>query len=217
MGENEQGGILRTVVVIGIIAMIAAVVIGTVIGLNHKMNVLSTNTMNHVNRVGKPYTTGLEEMKHFDKYNDVSNWGGKWLNLPKVGNIKPNQWRECQFDLKVSMKTAISLDINAYPANQHAGGNNDWDDVRKRSVVATNANTGQSFDIVKNGNTQHFEAEPNVVYHFDVKSYNNKPYTLNDADAGGGATSAISVATHGEPFQIQVTNFEAATYSEDIE
>lgn len=37
MGENEQGGMLRTVVVIGLVAMIAAVVIFAVVGLKNNM------------------------------------------------------------------------------------------------------------------------------------------------------------------------------------
>lgn len=218
MGEKEQGGMLRNVVILGLIALISAVVIGVVVGLNHKMNVLGTNTVNAVDRTGKAYNTGLEETKHFDKYDDISGWGGKWLNLPRVGEIAPKQWREYRFDLKVSVKTPISFDINAYPLNQYAGTNNDWDDVSKRSIVATNTSTGQSFDILKaGGNMQRFEAEPNVVYHFDVKYYNDKSYTLSDVDAGGRSSSALSVATQGQAFQIQVTNLEAATYSDDIE
>lgn len=212
MGENEQGGMLRNVVILGLIALISAVVIGVVVGLNHKMNVLGTNTVNAVDRTGKAYNTGLEEMKHFDKYTDISNWGGKWLGLPKVGTIEPNQWREYRFDLKVSVKTGVSFDINAYPLNRYAGTNNDWDDASKRSIVVTDTRNGQSFDILK----QRFEAEPNVVYHFDVKYYNNKPYTLSDVDAGGGRPSALSIATQGQAFQIQVTNLEAATYNDDI-
>lgn len=47
MGENEQGGMLRTVVVIGLIAIIAAVVIFAVIGLNGNMkSSLKTSVQN---------------------------------------------------------------------------------------------------------------------------------------------------------------------------
>ena len=222
MGEKEQGGMLRNVVILGLIALISAVVIVIVVGLNHKMNVVGTNTVNAVDRTGKEYNTGLEEMKHFDKYNNISGWGGKWLYMPKVGNIEPKQWREYRFDLKVPVKTAITFDINAYPVDKTGltiPSSNSWsdsDDWSKRSIVATNTSNGHSFDILKNGGSmQHFEAEPNVVYHFDVKYYNNKSYTLKDVD--GGASSALSVATQGQAFQIQVTNLEAATYGDDIE
>ena len=42
MGENEQGGMLRTVIILGLIALIAAVVIGVVVGL--KNNTVNTQT-----------------------------------------------------------------------------------------------------------------------------------------------------------------------------
>lgn len=42
MGENEQGGMLRTVVVVGLVALIAAVIIGGVVGMKAS---LRTNTL----------------------------------------------------------------------------------------------------------------------------------------------------------------------------
>ena len=47
MGENEQGGMLRTVVVVGLIAMVALIVILSVVGLksNLRTNTLMAETM----------------------------------------------------------------------------------------------------------------------------------------------------------------------------
>ena len=42
MGENEQGGMLRVVVVVGLVALIAAVVTALVITLKNKMKTTST-------------------------------------------------------------------------------------------------------------------------------------------------------------------------------
>lgn len=42
MGENEQGGMLRSVIVVGLVALIAAVVIGGVVGMKAS---LRTNTL----------------------------------------------------------------------------------------------------------------------------------------------------------------------------
>lgn len=50
MGENEQGGMLRTVVVIGLVALIAAVVIGVVVGLKNNMVKSQTNTLQTVSK-----------------------------------------------------------------------------------------------------------------------------------------------------------------------
>lgn len=53
MGENEQGGMLRTVVVIGIIAMVALIITLGVVGLKDNMNkntdiAVGTSSMNRV-------------------------------------------------------------------------------------------------------------------------------------------------------------------------
>src|SRR5699024_5820822 len=105
----------RNVIILGLIALITAVVIGAVIGLNHKMNVLGTNTVNHVDRVGKAYNNKYEVDRHFEKYVvNVGGWHGVYLPMPAVGVIKPGQWREVHFDTKSKMDLALNFDINAY-------------------------------------------------------------------------------------------------------
>lgn len=48
MGENEQGGMLRVVVVVGLVALIAAVVTALVITLKNKMKSTATGASNDV-------------------------------------------------------------------------------------------------------------------------------------------------------------------------
>lgn len=48
MGENEQGGMLRVVVVVGLVALIAAVVTALVITLKNKMKTTSTAAQNGI-------------------------------------------------------------------------------------------------------------------------------------------------------------------------
>ena len=48
MGENEQGGMLRVVVVVGLVALIAAVVIAAVILLKNKMSDTSASATSGV-------------------------------------------------------------------------------------------------------------------------------------------------------------------------
>lgn len=50
MGENEQGGMLRTVVVIGLIALIAAVVTFGIIGLRNNMQSTQTTALQTVSK-----------------------------------------------------------------------------------------------------------------------------------------------------------------------
>lgn len=219
MGENEQSGMLRTVVVVGLVALIAAVVIGAVIGLNHKMTVVGTNTVNHVDRVGKPYNNKYEVNRHFDKYTvNVGGWHGVYLPMPEVGVIKPGQWREVHFDTKSKMNLALNFDINAYRADQPDDKivGNDWDDVGKRSFQVT-SETGEGIKPnTSNGYQPKYDTKANVTYHWVVKYYNNKSFDLKDL-VNGHSPSAVNVVTDGEAFDVAVTNFEAATYSDDIE
>ena len=48
MGENEQGGMLRVVVVVGLVALIAAVVTALVITLKDKMKATATGASDDV-------------------------------------------------------------------------------------------------------------------------------------------------------------------------
>ena len=50
MGENEQGGMLRTVVVIGIIAMVALIITLGVVGLKNNMTINQTNALQTVSK-----------------------------------------------------------------------------------------------------------------------------------------------------------------------
>lgn len=50
MGENEQGGMLRVVVVVGLVALIAAVVTALVITLKNKMKATSTEATDDVSK-----------------------------------------------------------------------------------------------------------------------------------------------------------------------
>lgn len=50
MGENEQGGMLRVVVVVGLVALIAAVVTALVITLKNKMKATSTGATDDVSK-----------------------------------------------------------------------------------------------------------------------------------------------------------------------
>lgn len=219
MGEKEQGGMLRNVIILGLIALIAAVVIGAVIGLNHKMNVLGTNTVNHVDRVGKAYNNKYEVNQHFEKYVvNVGGWHGKYLPMPNVGIIKPGQWREVHFDTRSKMDLALNFDINAYSANQPDDKivGNDWDDVSKRSIQVTSETGEEIKPNQPNGYQPKYDTKANVTYHWVVKYYNNRAFDLKD-EVNGHSSSSVNVVTDGKAFDIDVTNFEAATYNEDIE
>lgn len=55
MGENEQGGMLRTVVVVGLVALISAVVIFGITGLKASMTKNTATAVYNVDKTPKPY------------------------------------------------------------------------------------------------------------------------------------------------------------------
>ena len=94
MGENEQGGMLRTVVVVGLVAMVALIITLGVVGLKNNMtkntdNAVATASMNQVSDsefmnpflVNGPSNNGNSWYQMFDVHNGVS-WhvAGKYRN-----------------------------------------------------------------------------------------------------------------------------------------
>jgi len=57
MGENEQSGMLRSVVVLGLIAIISFVIIAGVVALKVMTNDTSDDTVSNMAKVAVPYTT----------------------------------------------------------------------------------------------------------------------------------------------------------------
>jgi len=57
MGEHEQGGMLRSVVVLGLIAIISFVIIAGVVALKVMTNDTSDDTVSNMAKVAVPYTT----------------------------------------------------------------------------------------------------------------------------------------------------------------
>lgn len=78
MGENEQGGMLRNVVILGLIALIAAVVIGLVVGLSSHMktssNTVSDTIQKNIKDVNGPgydvITDDFNTSKHYYDFDD---------------------------------------------------------------------------------------------------------------------------------------------------
>lgn len=74
MGENEQGGMLRTVVVVGLVALIAAVVIFGITGLKASMNKNSDTAVHKVERaqiIGKNLFVNSRKLWWYNSNNGV--------------------------------------------------------------------------------------------------------------------------------------------------
>lgn len=86
MGENEQGGMLRVVVVLGLIAIIAMTVIFGVTGLKSHVDETRTDAVNNVTMAGQNLLLGTKD------YNKVPYFGknDKWH---LVGYYAPDKYQ----------------------------------------------------------------------------------------------------------------------------
>lgn len=116
MGENEQGGMLRTVIVLGLIALIAAVVIGGVVGLKSDMNKHINNTTSLVEKQANA-ASGIDDY-------DTSNHDYTFDDTNKtavIGSIKSGKDKDKgsvvvpSYVMKSGVKyKVVAIDTKAY-------------------------------------------------------------------------------------------------------
>lgn len=121
MGENEQGGMLRTVVVVGLVALIAAAVIGGVIGLKSNMNKSIYAAMSVVEKTVA--TTSTVDGVVVDDY-DTSNHNYTFNDTNKtavIGKIKSGKDEDKgsvvvpSYVMKSGIKyKVVAIDTDAY-------------------------------------------------------------------------------------------------------
>lgn len=225
MGENEQGGMLRTVVVIGLIAIIAIVITVGVVGL--KSNMLK----NTDSAVGAVVTTKLPyEVKNpnisYEKYTPgTSSWGDHGFMVPAVGDIPTGNWRDVKMVASSEKKITVVFDINnEFKSDKYVG--NDNDDVPKRSVDVYSAADGSLIKhmpdtgMIMSSSSVRFTMEANTKYIFRIKYFNNSDKTfieMGQAVPGGDDgrfTHLNTSSTNGEAYKFNVESFEAATYED---
>lgn len=225
MGENEQGGMLRTVVVVGIVAMVALIVTLGVVGLKNNM------TKNTDRAVGAVVTTKLPyELKNpnisYQKYTPGTNsWGDNGFSFPVVGDIPTGSWRDVKMVASSEKQITIAFDINnAFKSDKYVG--NDNDDVSKRSIDVYSAADGSLIKhmagagMATSSNAK-FIMNANTKYIFRIKYFNNSGKTfvessnaLPDGYRGMQFTSVFTSSTNGEAYKFNVESFEAATYED---
>ena len=211
MGENEQGGMLRVVTVIGLVAIIAAVVIFGITGLKSNMSKNSDTAIYNVQKAGKPYQFQNNGNLHFDAYS-IGDWNGTFYRFPKIGSVPPGNWREVHLTVTPDQTSMLQLDINTYDSDLpgFSISNNDNDDISQRvndvydnGVLVGSAIPGKSSVKLEAGHS----------YQVISKWYNNKPRTLYDTDyAGGGATAIVLGTPNGSAGSFKISDVEAATY-----
>ena len=214
MGENEQGGMLRTVVVVGLVALIVIVITLGVVGMKASMTKNTATAVYNVEKTPKPYPFPNNGDVQFEKY-QVSGWNGPYYDLPVSDNIQPGCWREFHATIAPETDATMQVDINAFDLDNPDGnpGYNDSDDVNKREVkmyengnLVQNMGEGYTKANLKAGHT----------YQILVKYHNNRPRTLYDSatkDRTGVLPTRFYIGTpDGSAGKVKVTDLEAATY-----
>jgi len=212
MGEKEQSGMLRNVVVIGIIAIIAMTVIFAVVNLTGTMTKNSDKAVGTIATTAVPYGVTNSDVK-YEKYTPSSTansgWGDHATYFPVVGDIPTNSWREDRLVVRSSERVYIRVDVNNNPEAMTT--KNDNDDLAKRSL-----------DIYKDGvqivstNSLYNKVwlDKDTDYTIVVKYFNNSGQTFIERadDRSYRVTDILSGTEDGSSYNFQIKSFEAATY-----
>lgn len=213
MGENEQGGMLRTVIVVGIIALIAAVITLGVVSLKSNMHKNTNKAVGAVATATVPFSS-----KHHTNYvsKEVSLSSDNTV-FPIIGDIPPNSWREVHIEFTVDKPVNVQVDINdSYGTNRSS--TNDNDDLSKRELdIYQNGVLTQTKFIGKWTDASKFIAQPNINYVMVVKYFNNTAdvFTENEStDLWQHTPNLWTKAVDGSAYQFNIKSFEAATYDD---
>ena len=223
MGENEQGGMLRTVVVVGLVALIAAVVMMGVVGMKASMTKNTDNAVSTVATTKLPYELKNPNIS-YQKYTPGTNSGGTNL-FPVVGDIPTGSWRDVKIVASSDKQITVAFDINnEFKSDKYI--RNDNDDISKRSIDVYSAADGSlikhmagaGMNVVSNTK---FTMDANTKYIFRVKYFNNSGKTFIETEQAvpgnyqtSQFTGMFTSSTNGEAYKFNVESFEAATYDD---
>ncbi len=208
MGENEQGGMLRTVVVVGLVALIALIITLGVVGLKNNM---TKNTNSAVGAVVKTKWPYYGKDISFTNYTPAKYaWIGPRYRLPYIGDIPVNNWRDIM--LKLTVKTTdvfATIDVNNY-LKAYGYGDNDNDDMSKRTFEIRNAATNE---LISKNDTAKLKA--GTTYSISIRYFNNTSHVLYDSkDENARTAIAIIAVDSHSPISVTIDSIEAATYDD---
>lgn len=223
MGENEQGGMLRTVVVVGLVAMVALIITLGVVGLKNNMTKNTDTAVGTVVKTQLPYELANPNISYEEYTPGANSWGDNVFLFPEVGDIPTNNWRDVKMVASSNKQLTISIDISdEFKTDKFVG--NDNDDVTKRSIDIYLAEDGSlikhmSGAALATSSNVKFTMAANTKYIFRVKYFNNSGKTFvesTEAFAGGYRgwqfTNVYTSSDNGEAYKFDVESFEATTY-----
>ena len=216
MGENEQGGMLRTVVVVGLVALIAVAITMGVVGLKASMNKNTDRAVGAVVTTKVPYSVQNPDVT-YEKYtpDNAANWGWGHARsfFPVVGDIPNNSWREDRLVVNASERIYAHVDIDDNP--EVLTKTNDNDDYSKRLLEVYDEN-GNKVSSNNPGDKVYLDKDKD--YTLIVKYFNNSGQTFIERDEFAHDAWRMSIlftgTDDGSPYRLKIKSFEAATYDD---
>lgn len=216
MGENEQGGMLRTVVVIGIIAMVALIITLGVVGLKNNMSKNTDSAVGTVVMTKVPYTVQNADVDYvnYPPLTNNGNLGDNRFTFPVIGDIPANSWREVRMEVESNKRTWIKLDINTNYKVSQPGNNYDAIAYRQLLVYDNNGNLIQKANDSQMASGKIY-LEKDTNYVFVIKYYNDKGQSLVEDRSKPDwhdLTMLYTGVDDSSAYNFKVKAFEAATY-----
>ena len=210
MGENEQGGMLRIVVVVGLVAMVALIITLGVVGLKNNMSKNTDRAVGTIVTTKSPY---YGKDISFTNYTPAKYaWIGPRYRLPYIGDIPVNNWRDIM--LKLTVKTTdvyATIDVNNYLKPYGYGDNdNDNDDSSKRTFEVRNVATNE---LISKNDTAKLKA--GATYSISIRYFNNTSHAIYDSKDENARTAIPMTAVDSHsPISVTIDSIEAATYDD---
>lgn len=221
MGEKEQGGMLRNVVILGLIALIASVVTLLVVNLTTHMKTTTHHATNALAKVPKPYVFAKNNVT-FDSYTANAGWNGQFYRLPQVGPIPSHNWREIHFDVTPDQDFTGVVDLNVFiPEGQgdattapyvHSP---DWNDAYSNvDAKIIDVTTGKTVPLSASHGTG-AALKAGHTYTYSIRYYNDHAFELLDHTPGRNDQTSFVSQSNGKAVTYHIDDFEAATYEDD--
>ena len=216
MGENEQGGMLRTVVVVGLVALIAMVITIGVVGMKASMNKNTNIAVGSVMTTQKPVLQKYDTLyANYDPNNTGWSHGPRY-RIPYIGEIPNDSWRDIYLDIepKGSGETNLMIDINEYTDKENPSGNND---LASRLLITVQEDGNSKMTYIAGGsyNVGGVNLKDGKTYHIHMKIFNETGATIFDAVNDGSRTALIfNKVGSTDPVEVLIKNVTAATYDD---
>ncbi len=220
MGENEQGGMLRVVTVLGLIAIIATVVIFAIIGLKGQASNNRDAALYATQKVPKSFDNlngGNVSVSSYT-FNGIKDgqWNGVFFPIQVNDKIPAGYWRKISIGIEPKQDSTVQVDVNNYDLdNPNWHGQNDNDEWGERDFKLYE--NGKLVGSLGWGITP-VRMQAGHSYELVLKYHNTSKYTLYDTMnkeaywLKNGISDIMLGTTDGSVGNYTVSNSEYTTY-----